>query len=59
VDFFMSRDIDAWIIEREYFSVLEWLHSNTVFHIMRGFFNLICKRKRLQRKHPDSDNDVI
>ena len=27
---------DAWITSREYFSVMEWLRSNTLFHIMRG-----------------------
>jgi hypothetical protein len=31
----MSRDIDAWITDREYYAVLEWLRSNTLFHIMR------------------------
>ena len=31
----MSRDIDAWITDREYYAVLEWFRSNTLFHIMR------------------------
>ena len=38
VDYFMSRDTDAWIIEREYDSVQVWLKSNKLFHIMRGLF---------------------
>jgi hypothetical protein len=36
VDYFMSRDADSWIIEREAQSTDEWLKSNNIFHIMRG-----------------------
>ena len=36
VDFFMSRDIDAWVTGRELTAVNDWLTSNTLFHIMRG-----------------------
>ena len=36
VDYFMSRDTDAWVNEREHASVQVWLQSNTLFHIMRG-----------------------
>ena len=36
VDYFMSRDTDSWITEREYDSVQVWLKSNKLFHIMRG-----------------------
>jgi hypothetical protein len=36
VDYFMSRDLDADITEREYQAVKVWLNSNTLFHIMRG-----------------------
>jgi hypothetical protein len=36
VDYFMSRDTDAWITEREYESVKVWFKSENVFHIMRG-----------------------
>jgi len=40
VDYFMSRDTDAWINDREYESVQVWLKSNKLFHIMRGLY--IC-----------------
>ena len=36
VDYFASRDIDGWLIEREVGAVNEWMNSNTLFHIMRG-----------------------
>jgi hypothetical protein len=38
VDYFMSRDTDAWPNQREHISVKLWLQSNNLFHIMRGFF---------------------
>jgi hypothetical protein len=36
VDFFASRDLDAWLIEREVGAVNAWMNSNTLFHVMRG-----------------------
>jgi hypothetical protein len=36
VDYFMSRDADSWILEREAKATDEWLASNTLYHIMRG-----------------------
>ena len=38
VDFFSSRDTDAWMSSREIASVDVWMKSNTLFHIMRGIF---------------------
>ena len=35
VDFFMSRDLDSLIFEREYSAVEEWLKSSKSLHIMR------------------------
>ena len=37
VDYFSSRDTDAWMSKREVDSVNVWLQSNTLFHVMRGF----------------------
>ena len=34
VKYFMSRDVDAMIIEREVHAVNEWLESNKSFHVM-------------------------
>jgi len=36
VDAFMSRDADSLIIQREVDSVMVWLESDKVGHIMRG-----------------------
>lgn len=36
VDYFMSRDSDSWITDRENDSVSFWLQSNKLFHIIRG-----------------------
>jgi hypothetical protein len=38
VDYFSSRDTDAWMSKREVDSVNVWLKSNTLFHVMRGFY---------------------
>ena len=35
VDYFISRDIDSCILQREIDAVNEWLKSNKLFHIMR------------------------
>ena len=35
VDFFMSRDADSYIFEREIVAVQEWLNSSAAFHVMR------------------------
>ncbi|CAF0726673.1 unnamed protein product [Brachionus calyciflorus] len=35
VDLIQIRDLDSWIIEREYLAVSEWLKSNKLFHTMR------------------------
>ena len=40
VDYFSSRDTDAWMSKREVDSVNVWLQSNTLFHVMRGFIIL-------------------
>ena len=39
VDYFSSRDTDAWMSKREVDSVNVWLKSNTLFHVMRGFIS--------------------
>ena len=36
VDYFMSRDSDSLILEREVDAVNEWIKSNTLLHVMRG-----------------------
>lgn len=38
VDYFSSRDTDAWMTQREVDSVNVWLNENTLFHVMRGNF---------------------
>ena len=45
VDYFMSRDTDSCLIERERDAVNEWLDSGKLFHIMRGnlcLFLIFC-----------------
>jgi hypothetical protein len=36
VNYFMSRDSDSWIIDREVKAAQVWTNSNTLFHVMRG-----------------------
>lgn len=36
VDYFISRDTDSCLLDREVAAVNEWLESNNIFHIMRG-----------------------
>ena len=46
VDFFMSRDADSYIFEREIDAVEEWLDAETAFHVMRDHMshcNGFCK----------------
>lgn len=38
IDYFGSRDTDAWISEREIDSLNVWMKSSNIFHIMRGNF---------------------
>lgn len=40
IDYYASRDSDAYISQREIDSVNVWLNSNTIFHIMRGINSL-------------------
>ena len=49
VDLFVSRDVDSWIIEREYLAVTDWLRSNTLFHVMRGIVILFVLDCLLQK----------
>ncbi|RMZ98930.1 hypothetical protein BpHYR1_053548 [Brachionus plicatilis] len=57
VDYLQSRDIDSWIVEREYQVVIEWLSSKFSFHAIRdhpfhyfpilgGLWSLATKRNR-------------
>lgn len=57
VDYLQCRDLDAWIIEREFQAVSEWLRSKFSFHIMRdhpfhffpilgGLWSIALKRNR-------------
>ena len=41
VDMFMSRDLDAWILDREVEAVKVWFNSSALFHVMRGKFNFL------------------
>lgn len=40
IDYFGSRDTDAWISQREIDSVNVWMKSDTIFHVMRGKLNI-------------------
>lgn len=51
VDFFSSRDTDAWISTREVDSVQSWIKSNTIFHVMRGLFSFFAKDNRKTVKY--------
>jgi len=41
VDYFLSRDTDSCLLERERDAVDSWLNSNKLFHIMRGRYKFI------------------
>jgi hypothetical protein len=43
VDYFMSRDTESMIIDREVDSVKVWLQSNTLLHVMRGIISIQYK----------------
>ncbi len=57
----MSRDLDAWLIEREVGAVKAWLNSSTLFHVMRG--TLIKKLKfsliLIYLDHPLHKNHIL
>lgn len=57
VDYIQSRDLDSWIIEREYQVTSEWLRSRYSFHVIRdhpfhffpilgGLWSIASKRNR-------------
>ena len=49
VDFFMSRDADSYIFDREIDAVQEWLNGSAAFHVMRDHQGH-CKNPRSPRR---------